>query len=134
MLPISSSDVAMPFHSCDPRNAIERSRPSCSTSTRRLSEELNPRAFTLKSFTPFCTTSTPGTAVSAIGACPVAATLIMICGSTTLMAAGASTCRSGAREAPSTTSSPIDTGAADSVTSAVVTCPASTVTFASVGW
>ena len=61
----------MPFHSWEPRNAIARSRPSCSTSTRRFRVELNPRALTLKSFTPLCTMSTPGTLWSAIGAWPV---------------------------------------------------------------
>ena len=59
-LPRSSSGWVRPFHSCEPRNAIARSRPSCSTSTRRLSDELKPRALTLKSLTPLCTTSTPG--------------------------------------------------------------------------
>jgi hypothetical protein len=39
---------------------MARSRPSCNTSIRRLRVELNPRALTLKSFTPLWTTSTPG--------------------------------------------------------------------------
>ena len=102
-LPRSSSGWVMPFHSCEPRNAIARSRPSCSTSTRRLSDELKPRALTLKSLTPLCTTSTPGTDCSATGAWPVIETLWSTSGGTTEMAAGASTIRSGARDAPSTT-------------------------------
>ena len=82
---------------------MARSRPSCSTSTRRLREELKPRALTLKSLTPFCTTSTPGTVCSAIGAWPVIDVLCSTSCGTTEIAAGASTMRSGARDAPSTT-------------------------------
>ena len=79
---------------------MERSRPSCSTSIRRFSEELKPRALTLKSLTPLCTTSTPGAACSASGAWPVIDVFCSTWGGTTEIAAGASTIRSGAREAP----------------------------------
>ena len=132
-LPRSSSGWVMPFHSCEPRNAIARSRPSCSTSTRRLSDELNPRALTLKSFTPLCTTSTPGTDCSAIGAWPVIETLWSTSGGTTEMAAGASTIRSGARDAPSTTISLSEMVTASRPASAVTVRPASTVTSTWVG-
>ncbi len=97
---------------------MARSRPSCSVSTRRLSEELNPRALTLKSFTPLCTTSTPGTACSATGACPVTAAFCSTSCGTTEMAAGASTMRSGPRDAPSTTISPSEITTASSAASA----------------
>jgi len=99
---------------------MARSRPSCSTRTRRLSEELNPRALTLKSLTPLWTTSTPGMVWSAAGAWPVIEVLWSTSGGTTETAAGASTIRSGARDAPSTTIS----------LRAMVTCsiPASAVT------
>ena len=74
----------------------------------------------MKSLTPFCTTSTPGTVCSAIGAWPVIDVLCSTSCGTTEIAAGASTMRSGARDAPSTTIS----------LSAIVTCsmPASAVT------
>jgi len=123
----------MPFHSWEPRNAMARSRPSCSTSTRRLSEELNPRALTLKSFTPFCTTSTPGTACSAIGAWPVMETLCSTSWGTTEIAAGASTIRSGAREAPCTTISESAMVTGSSPASAVTVAPGSTTTSTWVG-
>ena len=107
---------------------MARSRPSCSTSTRRLSEELKPRAFTLKSLTPLCTTSTPGTVASAIGAWPVVETASITCGVTVEIAAGASTTRSGVREAVLTTMSPTEIGTASRTASAVTSPSALTVT------
>ena len=98
---------------------MARSRPSCSTSTRRFRDELNPRALTLKSFTPLWTTSAPGTACRASGACPVIDVLWRTSCGTTEIAAGASTIRSGARDAPSTTSSVSATATGSSAASTV---------------
>ena len=107
---------------------MARSRPSCSTSTRRLSDELKPRAFTLKSLTPLCTTSTPGTVCSAMGAWPVIEVFWSTSGGTTDTAAGASTMRSGAREAPSTTISLSAMVTCSMAASAVTVPPACTST------
>ena len=112
---------------------MARSRPSCSVRTRRLSVELNPRALTLKSLTPLCTMSTPGTLWSAIGAWPVIATFWSCSCGTTEIAAGASTIRSGPREAPSTTISASETTTASNAASAVTARSASTTTCTSVG-
>ena len=117
----SSVGTASAFHSWEPRNAIARSRPSCSTSTRRVSEELKPRALTLKSFIPLWEMSTPGTSRSASGAWPVIPVDWSTRGSTTLNAAGASTARSGTLEAPVTVSSESLMGDCSSFASTVVT-------------
>ena len=95
---------------------------------RRLSEELKPRVLTLKSLTPLCTRSTPGVSFSAIGTWPVMVLFSSSLGSTTEMAAGASTIRSGAREAPCTTRSLRIAGAGSSAASSVAVPPGSTVT------
>ena len=94
---------------------------------------MNPRALTLKSLTPLCTMSTPGTLWSAIGAWPVTATFCSTSCGTTEIAAGASTIRSGPREAPSTTISPRETTTASRAASAVTVPFGSTTTCTLVG-
>ena len=118
----------MPFHSCEPRKAMARSRPSCSTSTRRLSVELKPRAFTLKSFMPLWVMSTPGTACSAIGAWPVIDVGLQLLLRHHRDRRRRLVIRSGAREAPSTTISPREMITASSAASAVTVPPGSTTT------
>src|SRR6185295_9281493 len=78
--------------------------------------------------TPFCTMSTPGTDCSAMGACPVIDVLRSTSGGTTEIAAGASTIRSGARDAPSTTISLREIVTASSDASAFTVAFAATVT------
>ena len=94
---------------------------------RRFSDELNPRALTLKSLTPLCTTSTPGTCIRAVGACPVIDWSRSVMGSTTAMAAGASTTRSGVRDAANTMTSPREMVCGWRRTSARWVAPAATV-------
>ncbi len=115
----SSMDTGRVFHSCEPRKAMARSRPSSRVRTRRLSDELKPRALMLKSLTPLCTRSTPGACASASGAWPVGAVDCSTRGSMAVTAAGASTIRSGSRDAAETVTSASDTGTASSDTSRV---------------
>ncbi len=99
---------------------MARSRPSSRVSTRRLSDELNPRALMLKSFMPLCTRSTPGACASASGAWPVGAVVCSTLGSIAVIAAGASTIRSGSREAAETSRSASEIGCGSIVTSSVM--------------
>jgi hypothetical protein len=57
---MSPSTDEIEFHSFRLISGVDGSRPSISTSVRRVIELLKPRMLMLKSFAPLCTTSTPG--------------------------------------------------------------------------
>ncbi len=95
----SSSGKPIAAHSWVPSDGIETSRPSTRVRTRRLNGSLKPRTLKLNSYSPPWVSSAPVVNSSSLGSWPLADSRAISSAGTRLIAAGASTIRSGRRVA-----------------------------------
>ncbi len=131
----SNSGKPSAAHSWVPSDGIETSRPSTRVSTRRLNGSFNPRTLRLNSYSPPWVSSAPVVNSSSLGSWPLADSRAISSASSRLVAAGASTMRSGRRDMAVTVRlSKYDAGQSTTTSSVTVSPPTTSTEPVRSGW